>query len=62
MEFVPQVADEVEVIGGVLSRSSLFKGMKGKVEMINGSKYATVTLEGIGGLKFKLPVRNLKKV
>ena len=61
MEFVPQVADEVEVIGGLLSRSALFKDLKGKVEMLNGSKYATVVLEGIGGLKFKLPVRNLKK-
>lgn len=61
-EFTPHKGDEVEVIGGLLSQSELLKDLKGKISITNGKKYATVILEGIGGLKFRLPVKDLSNI
>ena len=58
-EFAPHKGEEVEVIGGLLAQSELLKDLKGIISVTNGKKYATVILEGIGGLKFRLPVKDL---
>ena len=58
----PQVSDNIQVVGGPLTKGSLFKNIKGEIVMVNGRKHATVILDGIGCFKFRLPVEDLVKV
>jgi len=59
---LPAVNDTVEITDGILSESETLKGVRGTVETVNGSKYATVILETTGCFKFKLSVESLGKV
>ncbi len=61
-ETVPQAHDNIQVIGGLLSKSTLFKDLKGEISQTDGKKYATVILDSLGSFKFKLSVKNLGKL
>ncbi len=61
-EVVPQAHDNIQVIGGLLSRTKLFQDLKGEISQTNGKQYATVILDSLGSFKFKLPVKHLGKL
>ena len=56
------VNDTVMFKKGILSKSEALKDMKGKVEMVNGKKRATIILDKLGVFKFTLPVSQLRKI
>ena len=58
----PEVHDQVQVIGGQLSKARILKDLKGEITMTNGRKYATVILDTLGCFKFRLPVKDLAKL
>ena len=60
-EQIPEVHDNIQVIGGLISRSSLFNDVKGEIVTVNGRKSATVILDGIGCFRWKLPLNDLAK-
>lgn len=58
-ETIPEIHDNVTVIGGQLLKGSTSNGIKGEVVMVNGHKRATVILDGVGCLKWSIPISDL---
>ena len=61
-EIVPQAHDNIQIIGGQLAKGKLFRDVKGEITQTDGRKYATVILDGIGCIKFKLRVKDIAKL
>lgn len=61
-EHAPQAQDKIQVIGGQLIKGALFKDVQGEVLTTNGRKEAIVILDGVGCLKFRLPIEDIARL